>query len=308
MEDFDASTNLQSESVLQAEVVFSANSVNNLEGRQFPIESEGFFDPVEDQMSPKKGDRRSQVLLFTVLYGILILSIAFLAVSIHRYVAMRSNRNPSPFSKEDATIGTVANLNGIPASVAVVDPDREPASYRSDIEFILSTEMDEATNFLEGPQKMAIDWLVYEDLVLSSTKVRAMIESRDRNSIEGDDFVPTFSLVQRYAMMVLFFGTNGELWLSSPWAEMVDIDECRFTGVECDLDGQVVLLDLAFRKLRGRLPEEVGMLTNLESVSFMSNSLEGTIPSFIYNKLTNLSTCLPCMNIATQFITGDDYL
>jgi hypothetical protein len=298
-DNFDTSTYPRSgSSILQAEVVFRPDNLINPEEQRVPIEeTEGDLYPVETQMpqSKNENDRNKGGPLFITLYALLLLSIAGLVLAVTKYIQVPRNARPLPFSQdEDTTSGLVTNGFG---TVAVVDPDRDPVAYRSDIEYIISTEIDEefSTNFLEGAQKMAIDWLVYEDLVLTSTKIRAMVESMDSNTIGGGDLVPTFPLVQRYAMMVLFFGTSGELWSDTSWSEMVDITECQFMVVECDLEGQAVVLDLAFRKLRGRLPEEVGMLTKLESVSFLSNSLEGTIPSFIYNKLTNLSMFLPCV-------------
>ena len=291
-------------SVLQADVVvvFTPNNNNNINK-----DKEQHFAEETNENNTRNWDRP----LFITLYVMLFLATSGLAFSITRYVqARKSNRPPTMPSQattttitDDGTTGPISNSldgssNTSPTTLAEVDPDRDPVVYRSDIEYILSAETEDNNpiNFLEGAQKKAIDWLVYKDLVLNSSEVHEMVEfienENENTEVEAAaaPVVPTFPLVQRYAMMVLFFGTNGELWSEKSWSDMVNLHECKFLGVDCDLEGQAVNLNLAFRKLRGRLPDEVGMLTKLTSVNFLGNRLEGSIPSFIYNKLTNLGT------------------
>jgi len=288
--DINSSNSLQSETVLHADVVVAPCAINNTEGRQFPNGTEENIYSIETGIDQERDKVDSDRPLFLTLYAILFLAITGLGFSVTRYVQVTTKVRSLPTSQETtkSKISSDNNISSIEAEYR--DPDRDPIAYRSDIEYILSQEMyqESFTSFLEGAQKKAIDWLVYEDRVLTSTKIQEMVEYKKSNNTDGADLVPTFPLVQRYAMMVLFFETNGELWSERSWAELTDLNECKFMGVECDMEGQVVVLDLAIRKLRGRLPEEVGLLTKLEYASFMSNSLEGTIPSFIFNKLTNL--------------------
>eukprot|EP00536_Pseudo-nitzschia_multiseries_P009963 jgi/Psemu1/202069/e_gw1.290.19.1 len=86
---------------------------------------------------------------------------------------------------------------------------------------------------------------------------------------------------------------------------MVGVHECKFTGIECDSEGRVTVVDLGYRKLRGRLPDEVGMLSKLTAVNLMGNNLEGTIPSFVYNKLTNLGSLMLSSNEFHSTISSD---
>jgi hypothetical protein len=278
--------------VLQADVVFVPDKPNRSpEERSFPIEIEAEVYPDEPQLPRHPGN--SDRPLFFVLYLMLALATSGLAFSITRYVQVQNNGHMlqgsyPPKTNEDQSSSATAILpqKATPVPQAEADPNRDPTAYRSDIEYILSAEIDGgcSKNFLEGAQKRAIDWLVYQDMVLTSSNVKAMVES-----IDNGDGSPSFPLVQRYALMVLFFQTNGELWSDKSWTNMVDIHECKFMGVDCDdSEGQVNYLDLAFRKLRGRLPDEIGLLTNLLVLNLKNNYLEGTIPSVIYNKLTNL--------------------
>lgn len=275
-DELDAYSNPNSDSVLQAEVVFSStvrNSNSEEEQARADKEDELYFETKLDIDAEKKSNNSSG-RLFLVLHTILFLSIVFLVVATVRYIRVKRISGSMPVGQDGAAAVLLS-------PVEEVDPNRVPDVYRNHIEEILLQELHEecSTNFLEGPQKMAIDWLVYEDLALNSTLVESMAN--------GDE--PTFPLVQKYALMVLFFGTSGELWSGQPWNRMPEVSECKFMGIDCDLDHRITMVDLGYRKLRGRLPEEVGMLTNLNSFSVISNSLEGTIPSFIYNRLTNLS-------------------
>jgi len=276
-EELDVYTNPNSDSILQADVVFSSSVRNpNSEEEQAPaVEAdEPYFETKLDDDAEKNGNDSSR-RLFLVLHTLLFLSIVFLVVATVRYIRVKRISDSMHVAQDGAAVELLS-------PVEQADPNRNPDVYRSHIEEILLQELHEecSTNFLEGPQKMAIDWLVYEDLVLNSTLVESMAN--------GDE--PTFPLVQKYALMVLFFGTSGELWSGQSWNRMAEVSECKFMGIECDLDDRITIVDLGYRKLRGRLPEEVGMLTNLYSFSVISNSLEGTIPSFIYNRLTDLNT------------------
>lgn len=109
--------------------------------------------------------------------------------------------------------------------------------------------------------------------------------------------------------MVLFFGTNGELWADTPWSELTTFNECKFAGVRCSStgndEGQVDVLDLEYRKLRGRLPDETGLLTKLTTANFQANNLEGSIPSFIFNKMTDLETLDLSANFFSSSISSD---
>ena len=263
----------------------------------------------QEQQEQQKHQNRNRTLFFT-LYVLLLLSMTGLAFSITRYVQakMRNSGPRSVVPQGGLTASTAEDVAANPTSsssssssssytLEEIDPNRDPIKYRNDIESILSNVVEDFT-FLEGAPKKALDWLVFQDLMLTSMDIEAMMKSiaaednNDENSNDDDKVgVPIFPLVQRYALMVLFFGTSGELWNDKSWSDLVHVHECAFMGVDCDdSKGQALTLDLQYRKLRGRLPDEVGLLTQLTSVNLMANNLEGSIPSFIYNELTNLCT------------------
>lgn len=122
-----------------------------------------------------------------------------------------------------------------------------------------------------SPQSRALDWLAFSDTVVTSV----------------DD--PNF--YQRYALIVFFFATNGDLWsgIDEKWTELVDSHECTYSGIDCDMENNVIVVELSIRNLSGSLPEEVGLLTNLEKFDVFNNALMGSIPESIFGQLTKLS-------------------
>lgn len=123
-----------------------------------------------------------------------------------------------------------------------------------------------------SPQSLALEWLTYQDKALT---------------IADDDS----RIFQRYALIVFAYATNAELWRGmDPWyhESMAGSHECSFVGIDCNLDKEIVSIDLVMRKLSGTLPEELGLLTELKSLLVGQNLLEGSIPDSISQKLTKL--------------------
>jgi hypothetical protein len=202
-----------------------------------------------------------------------------------------------------AVIGTLGGL-GAKANLFQEDEQEEEQSatsgsgsgfghssseLRGEIEALVG-EVSDPVALLDSlsPQSRALDWLTFLDTTLTSAE--------DPN------------VLQRYALMVFYFSTNGPLWaLSAIWDELPGLHECNFTGIDCDLTDQVVELNLIGRGLSGSLPEELGLLTNIDSLNLGENELKGSIPESIYTKTTNLSkwntiklTELTCLTFAIQ--------
>jgi len=88
------------------------------------------------------------------------------------------------------------------------------------------------------------------------------------------------NIVQRYVMMVLFYETNGEGWTKNTGFGS-RTDECTWSGVECSSQDVAALL-FGNVNIRGKIPIEIGYLSQLQTLSLMNNpGLEGTIPTEI---------------------------
>ena len=100
--------------------------------------------------------------------------------------------------------------------------------------------------------------------------------------------------VQRFALATLYYATNGDAWAENLWW-LSDEDECTWfnkqvvTGYEAcgatnrnDTRRVLTSLDLSFNSLRGSIPPELGLLSGLLRVDFdggPSGYLSGRIPS-----------------------------
>jgi hypothetical protein len=149
-----------------------------------------------------------------------------------------------------------------------------------------------------SPQSQALAWLQDDSI--------AMTPGRS-----------TRTVLERYVLAVLYYSTSGPSWrfgyLSREdvctWNEdgiTIDSPDVNNTaqskGVFCLGDGESVdFIALMGNKLHGRLPWELVLLTNLESVNFQSNELTGSIPSWI-GELTSLESIALSYNQLTGSI------
>ncbi|CAJ1948253.1 unnamed protein product [Cylindrotheca closterium] len=90
----------------------------------------------------------------------------------------------------------------------------------------------------------------------------------------------TVQLRERFALMLLYFSTNGDSSWSSNTNWKTATDHCLWRFVQCTL-GSVEYLDMTENGLRGTLPSQISYLTNLQTLFFAQNTMRGTLPSEI---------------------------
>jgi Leucine rich repeat len=98
-------------------------------------------------------------------------------------------------------------------------------------------------------------------------------------------------LVQRFAVATMSCSMGGpaSLWTGSTWGVDAPLDECSWQGVDCSY-GRVTGLAWASLGLTGTVPEEVGLLTDLQVLDVSNNTmLSGFIPTHV-GKLVNLQS------------------
>lgn len=195
-----------------------------------------------------------------------MLLVALLLISLAIGISLTDDRKKKNLSPSAA--------HGNPGSVtATVDYEIRFLTFRTDIGRLTdpSTLLDP-----DSPQSQALDWLVYQD-----------------RTVFPDD---SRKLVQRFAIMVLFYACNGKDWQSfSPSLDQQSsVDECNNVGIVCNDRGSIIILDLKAERLTGRIPEEIGLLTELNNLDLSRNFLEGPIPGNAVGKLTKLGKSIGC--------------
>jgi hypothetical protein len=112
-------------------------------------------------------------------------------------------------------------------------------------------------------EERAIRWLVEDDL--------------------GTAMDDEPSLRQRYVLGTLWFlqttPTTTGFGSANHTATWTNIDECKWTDVECDDNGHVIYLLLSIVNLQGQIPHDLGLLTELTLLALGDNQLSGTMPS-----------------------------
>ena len=116
------------------------------------------------------------------------------------------------------------------------------------------------------------------------------------------DFVLTIKgigpLDDRAALIALYNATDGDDWEDNDnWLTDAPLDE--WNGVETDVNGRVIILDLAGNDLAGHIPPELGELSELEVLELDGNLLTGTLPPEL-GKLSELEH----LELGDNLLTG----
>ncbi|KAG7348249.1 RHS repeat-associated core domain containing protein [Nitzschia inconspicua] len=227
--------------------------------------------PLKRDHNTHRGNNNNDRHIFVTLYIMMFLALGGLTFASTRYIQAKlaSNGNGG---------GVASSMEG---SDDVTAFNRDNIAFKTQLEAVLS-DVVRSSDLLQvsSPQARAVEWLVFQD---------RMLTMEDLNTEENNGGDP-FKVYQRYALMALYFATSGQLWEEIPWTDNTMVHTCDFVGVDCDEKRQVVILNLYLRKLRGRIPDDLGLLTQLTSLTLNSNLLEGDIPTFLFDKLTNLES------------------
>ena len=114
----------------------------------------------------------------------------------------------------------------------------------------------------------------------------------------GLPFCPYQEAEDRAALIALYHSTDGDNWSDNTnWLSDARLGE--WYGVTTNAYGNVKELDLEGNQLSGKIPAELGSLTELEYLDLKSNQLSGEIPT----KLSNLSN-LKHVRLNNNYLTG----
>ena len=212
---------------------------------------------LQDEHQAKRCSRESQILILIV--ALLMLPLGITAAVVVSRRNQNQNQNQLPLD-DSSSVGTTSLW--------------KPEERLGEIKAILSTVgVSDPLTFLEptSPQARALDWLVYEDTLLTPNDAPDVI-------------------VQRYVAILFAYAGNAELWRGvEPWFELTGSHECSFPGLDCNPDNNHIdSIQLLRRRVSGTIPEEIGLLTDLKILVLGMNHLEGSFPDSMFQKLTKL--------------------
>ena len=105
-------------------------------------------------------------------------------------------------------------------------------------------------------------------------------------------------LLERYIAVLLYFSTEGDLWIDNSFWLSPDLPVCDWRGITCntlvvndeDENNVVSQIKLQSNALFGSIPTELFLLTNLESLDFNGNSLTGLLLPTELGQLSRLTS------------------
>lgn len=106
------------------------------------------------------------------------------------------------------------------------------------------------------------------------------------SSLDNVDYIANEAFAQRYALVVMYFSFNGEGWADQEhWLDPT-LHECNWSkGIFCEYDATETLVVTGFdatkNNLQGNIPNEIGLLTSIQSFGISTNNVGGAIPSSI---------------------------
>jgi len=121
------------------------------------------------------------------------------------------------------------------------------------------------------PEEAAVIWLI------------------ENTNISVGDPLDEFRLTQKYALLVLYYATQGESWTNKDGWLDPNTDECEWNGIECEsmlINGNsqdvVSEIDLVDNNLNGDFPADIALLQGLQVLDLWDNpKLTGQIPTSI---------------------------
>lgn len=150
----------------------------------------------------------------------------------------------------------------------------------------------------------AIETMLSTDLPMTPVAQNAM------RWVHDDENLATFTddrIRQRFGLASLFFEIQANeppfLWENDTMIE----NECEWTGITCDSEGKVEILDIRHMNLKGTLPAQLSLLTELEWLQIWDNKFRGDIPAE-FQALTNMRRIELGLNAYTGTIPSNLFL
>ena len=160
---------------------------------------------------------------------------------------------------------------------------------------ISSSEALEKEN---SPQFLAWHWLTtLADPIKLLTPSAA---KKEREAVAGDDSYLNEAKLEAYALAVMYFETNADIsydvsddfstktnWKTNTnWMQPAPV--CSWYGIQCEDERIVIEVNLTHNELKGKLPQELKVFSNLRMLDLVKNSITGQLPETLFAMLPQM--------------------
>jgi len=188
---------------------------------------------------------------------------------------------------------------GAPSAVVVVTqppqqptypPTESPTSMPTRMPTYVPTESPTGSFAAQVLQQVAYDPNLLYNPRTSEGQAFAIVTKENLGN-------PT-EIIQRYSLLAFYFAANGDDWvLNEGWKSQAP-DTCSWQGMNCQ-NGVVKGISLSNNNLMGTLPNDICLLTSMESFITSANTLVGQFPS-CFGRMSNLKE----IHVNANFFTG----
>jgi Leucine-rich repeat (LRR) protein len=190
--------------------------------------------------------------------GVVLLVFLIIGLIVFAVEGFVDGSSPVPAKRTpEVQTGTPSMTMTMTRSPTTRSPTTSPTqtyTFRSFLTTVLPSSSLDALAVEESPQQRALAWI--------NSDARNWTNSRR---------------LQRWTLYVIYESLRGASWNSSQgW--LTETAECSWEHVTCEGEN-VVALSLNENGLEGRISEELGLLTYLESLDLGLNALSGSLPS-----------------------------
>ncbi|MCY3600479.1 MAG: hypothetical protein OXN85_11000 [Gemmatimonadetes bacterium] len=178
------------------------------------------------------------------------------------------NRRPTPTSTIPPQELAAGDTLTVDAAAYFTDPDGDALTFS-----VATSDPGVASASLSGTTVTVAG--------VAPGEARVTIRARDPRALQArlefQVLVPEPVTADHVVLRAFYEATGGEAWTADDnWLTGRPLD--TWYGVGVDQAGRVTDLDLAFNRLRGHLPPELGDLDRLQSLLLPGNELAGAVP------------------------------
>jgi hypothetical protein len=218
----------------------------------------------------------------TMIYSLFGIALTIVVVAIGINLLLYFDNQSNATTTDDGTSTIDFTATSAPTNNSTLFPNTTmttttPKDTRTMVEDILTNQfrITIPTSAEDDSINLAVQWLVNETQTMTS---------------DGSNSSPMYGNLekfgQRFALLVMRYALAPPSGSSRVSQEFLTFpqpnqDECNWVGVKCS-SSLVAEIDFSDYSLKGTIPKEIRLLTNLQILDLSNNNIQSTLPEEIY--------------------------